>query len=130
MPSTFSRSLVLILAALGLSACASRASIAPDRVAAADFSREHYCPVERVRAAPIATVPRPPERIARDPERVRMWTEAKLHQADAEPVAVAGCGEASKYKCWVEGGWEPTRHGRRYVNVLTACLEDSPPNER
>ena len=120
-----SRLTVLAFCGIGLFSCVERAPLAPDTVAANDFSHDHYCPIERVHATPIVTVPAPPHAIARDPERLALWTHAKQGAQKDDDVAVTGCGEIARYKCWVEGGYVPVRRGRRYVNVLTACVADS-----
>jgi len=93
------------------------------------FSREHYCPVTRVKMATAAASVIAPPAIARDAERLAIWTERKRQSAresvgqdGASPrmVLASGCGEDAEYACFVEGGWVG-KHAA-YVDATTVCI--------
>lgn len=89
-----------------------------------DFSRDHYCPLDRVMGVAADTIAPPPSpAIAEDPARLAMWHAAAIKRAGPRRlVAVRGCGEQELYACWTLGGYEPARRGRRYVTIGAACL--------
>jgi hypothetical protein len=104
------------------------------QVARSEFSREHYCPIARVSAATTASSVVAPPAIARDPERLAIWTQRKrqtarepIGQDGASPrmVLASGCGENVEYACYIEGGWETHRASpvSRYVDATTVCVE-------
>ncbi len=126
-----SPALVVVCCLLTVS-CTTRGSLHPADVAQTSFSRDHYCPLERVRTAMIENVPPAPSAIAQDPARQAMWSEAhrgtpsqSVGGEGATPfiVRATGCEEASLYVCRVEGGRVPARRGTRYEQMFTICTE-------
>jgi hypothetical protein len=91
-----------------------------------EFSRDHYCPLQRVTGrAADAIAPPPSAAIAQDPERLAMWRTAAVKRAGPRRlVAVNGCGEQALYACWTLGGYQPSRRGMHYVTIGAACLAE------
>jgi hypothetical protein len=122
----------LVVVCLVLTSCAKGPSLHPADVARASFSREHYCPLDRVHTEAFLDLPPAPPAIAADPERRAMWNDAHRGRVaavvggdGATPVMVraSGCNEASLYECHLEGGMVPARRRSRYEHILTTCTE-------
>jgi hypothetical protein len=119
--------------AMSLAACAPAPG--PAAVTAREqFSRDAFCPLARVQATEILPMAQPPDKIARDPERLEMWLE-RVHtrtMGESEPklrVQVRGCQEHAEYTCWERATLERARRGG-YKRVLTmaSCIPDIPPS--
>ena len=101
--------------------------------ARSDFSRDHYCPIERIATSERVGVTPIPAPIAKDPERLALWNARhKLSAprsvvgqdgAKASLIVAAGCGEVSAYACTIEGGWVPARRRMEYVDTVAVCSE-------
>jgi len=130
MPTRWLACIALMLLLVSPCACAAGLrSPAAEQQAARQFSRDAYCPIDRVAAARSIPIPAAPAAIARDPEREAMWREAReraVLQDERQVIAVDGCGEQIAYACWDMGSWERTRRGRRRVVVGSSCNEIAP----
>jgi hypothetical protein len=121
------------LAAVVLTSTACAAAPGPSATSAREhFSRELYCPLNRVRTTLVVPMARPPDKIAKDPERLEMWLDA-AHKRTAnapEPkyrVIVRGCDEELRYTCWERYTLVATRHGLTRVPSMSSCIADEPP---
>jgi hypothetical protein len=109
--------LTVAIAALGLS-CKSMETGARE-----EFSRKHYCPLDRVEARRRADLrawdvafsgspeASPPDEVAKDPERLGMWKQEQAqHQKDwsdgLDVYEVRGCGHEELSICHHPGGPE------------------------
>jgi len=126
----FGLSVGLAAVAFTFTACAR----APGPAAASArelFSRELTCPLGRVETVVVEPMTRPPNSIARDPERLEMWLAAAHARTASEPepkyrVAGRGCDEHVDYTCWERPTFEHTRHGQQRVMSMASCVPDEP----
>jgi hypothetical protein len=126
----FGLSVGLAAVALTFTACAGAPG--PSATSAREaFSRELYCPLSRVETVVVEPMAKPPDKIARDRERLEMWL-AVAHArtvSDPEPkyrVAVRGCDEHVDYTCWERPTVVRTRHGEQRVMSMASCIPDEP----
>jgi hypothetical protein len=80
--------------------------------------KDKTCPLDRVTAAPHATVlAAPAADVAADPERMRMWTQAQREQIAGHTfMAATGCGSETVYDC-----------RRPYIRVPPVCVPAGAP---
>jgi hypothetical protein len=123
--------LVLAFAAAAslLEGCARPAS--PVDEARAEFSATAFCPLHRVDAGVLVSIPAPPRKIARDPERYAMWRAAYERRGFASPrqiIAVNGCDEETVvYHCWPLLARESLGRRARSIYLGATCSEQSVP---
>ncbi len=107
------------------------ASSGIDEAATIAFTRDHYCPTERVTSTIANTAPRPPATLT-DPERAQLWSRAHPLQDHPIPiggdgtlseVTTAGCGERARYACWTEGVPASARREGHPADTMVVCLE-------
>ena len=93
------------------------------------FSREHFCPLDRVAAVEMDTTPPAPPPIADDPERLALWHRHFAPGPRARHrVLLRGCDEGQRYSCWSFGTHVPYgRHGGTYfVTIGASCVAEGP----
>jgi hypothetical protein len=118
---------LLVLVSPFVGACAPNAGSFVAATARSEFSRESYCPIERVKAFPLVGVSEAPTAITRDEERLAMWRAAAVAHARTEPrkrVEVTGCGEHAVYACWESGGRVPGRRRMAWETIGAACMRE------
>ncbi len=110
-----------------------------DKGAREEFSRIHLCPIDRVEVRRRADLTpwdlhvakwggsRPPDEVARDPERLALWKEQERarqerENEDAEVFEVRGCGRQVLWSCD-----HPTVAGGEVYIGMVSCTEGPNP---